>query len=388
MKILVVTNTYPPGDISGVGSLAQELLEGLEGRAEIHVLTRRGPEAAGRVHSTGGPKLLFPLLAGVSYLRSQERFDVVHVNESDGVVVALALRLSRWLGRRGPRLCVSFQVSYHAEGREVRALRVDGRVVSRPTGSEWVFKLLRAPLLALAGRLSGRLADHVIACSRYTEREIVADYGIAPEDVTVVANGIKLPQESRPGTVVERPEVEGEVVALFAGRLRTRKAVAVLLEAMARPEARGVGLIVVGDGEQGAALRQQAARLGLGRRVLFAGMKPRAEVAALYPLADIFVLPSTYEGFPVAILEAMAAGLPVVATSVAGVPEAIDPGVSGLLVAAEDAAGLARALAELAADPERRKAMGAAARRAVAERFAIGPIGEAYLAVWRKLAES
>jgi glycosyltransferase involved in cell wall biosynthesis len=111
-------------------------------------------------------------------------------------------------------------------------------------------------------------------------------------------------------------------------------------------------------------------------------------VEADYQNADIFVLPSTYEGFPVAILEAMAAGLPVVATAVAGVPEAVLPGRSGLLVPPEDAAALAGALGELAADPERRRSMGLAARRELEQHFTIEKVGAAYRSFWESLPTS
>jgi glycosyltransferase involved in cell wall biosynthesis len=104
-----------------------------------------------------------------------------------------------------------------------------------------------------------------------------------------------------------------------------------------------------------------------------------------YRAADIFCLPSIYEGFPVAILEAMAAGLPVVSTSVSGIPEAVEAGVTGLLVEPEDAAGLTRALERLAADAELCRDMGNNARRLVRERFSIHRICAAYLELWQRL---
>ena len=102
MKILIVSNTYPPADISGVGSLAQELLEGLSDQAEIEVLTRTAPSGATRVTGTGGPKVLFPLLAAWKARLGSGGPAVVHVNESDGVVIALMIWLRRRLGLRTP----------------------------------------------------------------------------------------------------------------------------------------------------------------------------------------------------------------------------------------------------------------------------------------------
>ena len=106
----------------------------------------------------------------------------------------------------------------------------------------------------------------------------------------------------------------------------------------------------------------------------------------LYAAADVFCLPSLYEGFPLAILEAMAAGLPVVATSVAGNPEAVEDGVHGRLVEAEDAAGLAVALLDLIEDEDARRRMGRQARQRVEEEFSIERIGSAYRELWEELA--
>ena len=97
----------------------------------------------------------------------------------------------------------------------------------------------------------------------------------------------------------------------------------------------------------------------------------------------MFCLPSTYEGFPLAILEAMAAGLPVVATAVAGIPEAVEDGRTGLLVPPEDPAALSAALLRLLRDPRLRGEMGGAGRRRLAERFAIPGVTAAYLRLWQ-----
>jgi glycosyltransferase involved in cell wall biosynthesis len=177
---------------------------------------------------------------------------------------------------------------------------------------------------------------------------------------------------------------------LFVGRLRTRKAVAVLVEAFAavvrqRPQAR---LVLLGDGEQRAALEAQIARLGIGAAVDLAGAVPRAATVEWLRRADVFCLPSTYEGFPLAILEAMAEGLPVVATRVAGVPEAVEDGASGLLVPPEDDRALAAALLALLGDAERRRAFGARGRALLAERFAIDAICARHLALFARLSDT
>ncbi|HLE83762.1 MAG TPA: glycosyltransferase family 4 protein [Thermoanaerobaculia bacterium] len=387
MRVAIVTNTYPPHDISGVGTLVAELAAELPAAGhEAVVLTRRPVPGDLAVRATGGGKRLFPLAVAGLYLREARRrpFDVVHVHESDGFAVLLLARLAR-LRRRGrrPRLVATLQVSYRRERRAVRAVRANGRVVSRPTPAERVFGWGRAPILAGLGRLTARLADRVVAPSRATARELAEDYGA--RDVAVIPNGIA----PLAGIRRSRSEPAGGPVVLYAGRLRTRKAVAVLLEAFARlrVERPGAVLVLVGDGEQRPALQAQASRLGIEDAVRLPGAQPRDAMSAFYGAADLFCLPSLYEGFPLAILEAMAAGLPVVATAVAGVPEAVEHGVTGLLVPHEDAAALFRALAELAADPGRARGMGDAGRRRVETAFSIPRIAAAYLELWSTLLE-
>lgn len=385
MRVAIVTNTYPPHDISGVGTLCAELARQLPAAGhEAVVLTRRAAPDDPAARTTGGSKLLFPLAVARLYLREARNraFDVVHVHESDGFAVALLVRLARWLRRPSgrARLIATLQVSYRRERLSVRPIRArpDGPPVSRPTRSERVFAVVRAPILAGLGRLTARLADRVVAPSHATARELAEDYGA--RDVAVIPNGVTLPAE--PAAEIGAPRRPFTV--LYAGRLRTRKAVAVLLEAFSRLRDRvsDAELIVVGDGEQRPALEAQAKRLGVAGAIRFEGARPHDAMPAYYRSADVFCLPSLYEGFPLAILEAMAAGLPVVATAVAGVPEAVADGVTGRVVPAEDAGALAEALAGLAADPVTARAMGEAGRARAAREFAIPKIASDYLELW------
>ncbi len=394
MRILLISNTYPPADISGVGVLVHELARQLTGGSHhARVLTRRPPADDPYASGAGGPKLLFPLAAGWRCLRmvSAEPFDLVHVHESDGVFAVLLLRLARWLKRsRTPRLVATLQVSYVRERRAVRPIQAGGRIVSRPTASERVFAWFRAPIHSVLGRLTARWADAVVAPSRVTAGEIEADYGTPVQ--AVIPNGVSWWPGDDPDSEGEAaPELDGAgdpwPVVLYAGRMRTRKAVAVLLEAFAGllPSHPRASLVLAGDGEHRAALERRARSLGLVRAVRFLGAIPREQMGRWYRAADVFCLPSIYEGFPVAILEAMAAGLPVVSTTVSGIPEAVEDGVTGLLVEPEDAAGLTRALERLAADAELCRTMGRAARRQVRERFSIDTVCAAYLELWQRL---
>lgn len=160
---------------------------------------------------------------------------------------------------------------------------------------------------------------------------------------------------------------------VFVGRLAAVKGVAVLIRAVATlaPDHPGLRLTLIGDGPERAGLERLARETGATDRIVFAGPKTQAEVAEALAIADLFVLPSFAEGVPVVLMEAMASSLPVVATRIAGIPELVEDGVSGLLVPPGDEASLVGAITELLADTERARSMGAAGRRIVEADFDI-----------------
>ncbi|MBS0123384.1 glycosyltransferase family 4 protein [Thetidibacter halocola] len=154
---------------------------------------------------------------------------------------------------------------------------------------------------------------------------------------------------------------------LFVGRLAGVKGVPVLLDALGRiaPDHPGLRVTLIGDGPDRAALERQAQ----GLPVTFTGYRSQEEVAQALASADLFVLPSFAEGLPVVLMEALAAGVPVVTTQIAGVPELVTPGETGWLVPPGDAAALADAMARALADPERRRVMGKQGRVVVDAEF-------------------
>jgi glycosyltransferase involved in cell wall biosynthesis len=160
---------------------------------------------------------------------------------------------------------------------------------------------------------------------------------------------------------------------LFVGRLANVKGVPVLLKALSaiskdRPE---LTLSIAGDGPDRAGLEAQAKQLGIAQNVKFLGYQSQSQVRELLQQTDVFVLPSFAEGVPVVLMEAMAAGVPVVTTRIAGVPELVDDGVSGILTPPGDEVALGSAIATLLDDPTRRATMGEAGREKVAAEFDI-----------------
>ena len=363
MRVLLVANVLPPRDLSGAGEQVLQLAWGLrQAGCEVEVL---GRDRCGPAVSKAG----FPWRARAAVRRAvrEWRPDVVQVHESDGGLVVRDLARTDRASR--PLLVALQQVSYVRERRAVRPL-VDGdrggRVVGRPVRSERLFRALRTPVHIALGRLTARRCDLGLAPSRATAREIERDYGV--EGVRVVPNVTGAPLEG--GDEAARAArrdlpAGGEPFLLAVGRLRIRKGIEILLHALAAARDRGhrLPLVVAGDGERREALRALCERLGLGSSVHWTGRCSRAEVASLRRRAAALVAPSTYEGMPLVVLEAMGDGVPVVASAVSGIPEVVIDGKTGWLVPPERSAALAGALIEAVAEPAAARDRGEAGRR-------------------------
>jgi glycosyltransferase involved in cell wall biosynthesis len=198
----------------------------------------------------------------------------------------------------------------------------------------------------------------VIAVSRADERRMAEVVGIPSEKIVLVPNGIA-PLPAGDGTGVRREAgVPGSASVLVAvANLRPQKAIDVMIRAVALLVADfpDVRLLIAGGGER-SALEELAAELGVAHAVVFLGT--RDDVADVLAAADVAVSSSDFEGSPLAGMEYLAAGLPVVATDVGGMPDLVHEGENGLLVKRQDPPAMAAALAQLLADPERARTMG------------------------------
>ena len=234
--------------------------------------------------------------------------------------------------------------------------------------------------------LKSARADAVVAISEYARRRIDAlvDDGASAPRVSVIHCGIDPDEfDSRPP-----PARAGELRVLSVARLERRKGVAGLLEAVAavRRDDLNIRLTIVGDGPERGELERLRTALGLEPAVELTGALAPAQVAERYGEVDAFCLPSSAEGVPIVLMEAMAARLPVIATSVAGVPELVADGESGLLVPPGDPAALAAALRRLADEPGLRSRLGEAGRSVVLERFTILESARRITALFTELA--
>jgi glycosyltransferase involved in cell wall biosynthesis len=223
-----------------------------------------------------------------------------------------------------------------------------------------------APLLRQVWRHSAA----VVANSKGL-RELAVKFD-AKKEITIIPNGVNLERFHVPTRAWSPPSL------LFVGRVVYQKGLDLLLNALGEIKDLPWALNIVGDGPRVERLREQAIELGIGERVHFLGWQTRAQLPATYACANIFVNPSRHEGMPNALLEAMASGLPALATRIAGNEELITE-QTGLLVPAEDTQALREALRKLLSDETLRARLGAAAHKRVAGEYSWRRVAQAYL---------
>jgi len=213
----------------------------------------------------------------------------------------------------------------------------------------------QAAIHRYGGRLLAPRIDVHIAISRGVRDAILRAYAGRPRRVETVIPGIDLRRFDRsqasPRAVAEYRRGAGRVIGTVA-RLATQKAIHILLEAtpLLLQQHPDIRVLIVGDGPLRAPLEERARQLGVSAAVTFAGYQE--DVASAYGAMDVFVLPSRDEGYGIVFLEAMAMGVPVVGTRVIGSTEAVEDGVTGLLVPYADAPALARAVLRILGDPD------------------------------------
>lgn len=236
-------------------------------------------------------------------------------------------------------------------------------------------------------RTSASAVDRYIAVSQEVAAGCQRELHLHPEQVMVVPNGVdtghfypspekRLQARQRLGLSADQP------VLIYIGRLELEKGVHLAVRALQKQPDDTV-LLIAGAGHYGATLSHLAAQLGLAGRVRFLGFVGHEELPDLLNAADIFVMPTLcQEGLPLSVVEAMACGLPVVATAAGGIPTAVEDNVSGVLFPLGDVAALSERLRRLIEAPQLRRQLGAAARSRAETHFSQAQMVAAYEAVF------
>ncbi|HZT53830.1 MAG TPA: glycosyltransferase family 4 protein [Gaiellaceae bacterium] len=357
MRVLIVSGIWPP-DVGGPASHAPDVAAFLRSRGhEVAVVTTASAPPAPQPYSVHWisrrlPKGAIHLRTAGEVARRARAADVVYTTGMFGRSAAGATAARR-----------PYVVKLTADPAFERARRrrmVEGNVDQfQHLGGTLAIRLLR-----VARDAELRRAAHVFTPSAYL-RELAVSWGVAAEHVSVLPNP--------PPPLPELPDREalrrsfamvGPTLA-FAGRLTAQKSLGVALEAVAaNPD---VSLLIAGDGDERGPLERRVAELSLRDRVRFLGPQPREQVVALFRAADASILSSSWENFPHTVVEALAVGTPVIATTIGGVAEVVRDGENGLLVAAGDARALAGAIRRYFGDERLRERLRAAAAPSVAE---------------------
>ncbi|MEZ5168922.1 MAG: glycosyltransferase [Acidimicrobiales bacterium] len=343
----------------------------------VHLLKGLGPGGAERllVAQLGAPSGFDHVVA---YLVPEKRHLVPELEEAGVAAICLdGPRIARpgWIVRLRALLVERRPVVVHVHSPAVAAVvRVLARTLRRRTrpvvlSTEHNRWPRHHRLTRLANRLTIRAQPVTVAVSDDVKASI---RGTSAERVRVIVHGIDQDavraMADRPGVRTELGIDEHEVLALCVANLRREKALDMLVESarLALGRSPALRFVLVGQGPLATELDGWIEAAGIGHR--FTALGYRDDAPRLMSGADLFTLSSTHEGLPVAIMEALTLGLPVVATAAGGVPAAV--GSAGIITPIGDAAALADAQVSLAADPARRRRLAEAATRE-AERFAI-----------------
>ena len=282
----------------------------------------------------------------------RRRPDIVHASSSKAGILG---RLAAWLA-----------------GVPIRIFTVHGWAFAAYAG-------VPGRVYRVAERSMLPLTSATICVAEYERRVGIAAGACRAEETVVIPNAVQvsaLPRAGQRGGVVE---------LISVGRLRAPKDFITLARALARLERGSFRASLVGEGPDRSMIEAELRQLGLGDSVRLLG--DRSDVPRLLAEADVFVCSSRSEGMPVSIIEAMAVGLPVVASAVGGVPEMVDDQRTGLLVAPGAAAPLADALARLIGDRALREQMGLAGRTDALQRYDLPSFRQAHLELYARLLE-
>lgn len=289
--------------------------------------------------------------------------------------------LALWGWARRERFDVAVTMLFAADvlGRPLARIAGVPRVVSSIRARNVNYALWQLLLV----RATMPCADRVIVNGRGTSAFAVGAEGARPDRLVSIPNGVAveaygapLPREALRAELGLAPEAR---LIGAVGRLTPQKGLDVLLDALAAPSLAGVHLALVGAGEEEGRLREQASALGLGSRVHVLGY--RRDVPQLLGALDLYAHPARFEGMPNALLEAMAAACPIVATAVDGSSELLADGEHGWLVPPEDASALSRALEAALGDPAEARRRGERARERARRCYGV----EAMVGAWEQV---
>ncbi|MBM4077194.1 MAG: glycosyltransferase family 4 protein, partial [Planctomycetes bacterium] len=236
-------------------------------------------------------------------------------------------------------------------------------------------------------RWTNGLVDHNVCVSRGVAEFAITETGLRPNKVSVIPNGVDFQRFSQavPANLTQWGIPEGSPVLTTIGRLEHQKGIDILLQAIeiVHEQKPDCHFLIVGDGPDRQKLESQAGRTKASSIVHFVG--PQNDIPGILAASTGFVLPSRWEGMSNALLEAMAAGIPVIATEVEGSVDLIESGTSGILVPSENPRALSGAILELLAHPDHGNDLSLESQVFASKHFTVNSISESYSALYKSL---
>ena len=380
-RVLMVVRLFHPW-VGGTERQAHKLARALiERGSDVRVVTGRWFRGTARRE----------VIDGVPVFRNHtlwECFGIRGLRKFGGYLYIATLLAHLWRHRNSYDVIHVHGLNYHTATAVLAGRRLGKPVIAKLANSgpaSDVRKMRESRQLALARFLlpTALRCDRFVALNPDVVAELTAA-GVPPDRIVAVPNGVETDHGPRSDHRLHDP-----ACVLYVGRLHPQKGLDTLLHAFAalrRDLDRPVVLRIVGDGPLRDDLVGLAERLGIAAAVDFVGQ--RDDVRSYLDGADAFVLPSRAEGLSNALLEAMAAGVPPVVSDIPGNRDVVDDGRAGLVVAVDDVAALAVALARVLADAALRAALGAGARRTVERTYALDSVAARYTALYSALCDS
>lgn len=366
-----VLHIIPALPVGGAENLVFHMVRGLDRRRftpAVCVLGERGP-------------------MGAEMERAGIEVTALGLFDTRGRLIRLVPRLRRLLVERGVRIVHTHL--YHGNYYGRLAAIAAGTPVAVASVHN-VYDQVK-PHRRRVNRWLGRRTDAILAGSEAVRRDILQRDGVPAEKVRILPYGIDLAPYLAPADRQAARQALGLPPGLpvvgTVGRLETQKAHDVLLRAFAtlRRAGKDAILLVVGDGREREALAALTASFDFGDRVRFLGT--RRDLPTVYAAMDVFAFPSRWEGTPLALIGAMAASVPVVATPVGGVTTVLEDGVTGRLVPVDDVEALAVALADALRDPETSRALAEKGRARAVEKCSVEAMVKGLEALYLELLE-
>lgn len=405
MRVLALTHLYPRFDGDNLGVYIRQMYDRLAGHHDVRVLCPRAPRMEARPAEPGRVAVA-PFAYGLP--QSWSTFGYGGGLTGEQKLSRTSLLLAPLYGAAAVRRIWSERTSadvLHAHflvpNGAIAAAASGGRPLAISLHGSDVYLAERFAPARIAARIAIREAAALIPCSEDLGRRVIA-LGADPARVHVIPYGVDASLFTRGARNGARAEIRGRLGAgdrpmiLFVGNLLPKKGATFLLEAAARvrrthPETL---FVLAGDGALRADLERQAASLALGPdAVRFVGAVPWADVPSWHAAADIFTVPSVVDpsgnvdGLPNVVLEAMASGLPVVATDVGGLPMLVRPRETGMLVPPEDAGALAGAFSTLLDDRALAESCGTRARALLQAELSWERIAARHAELFRSLVQ-